>query len=170
MGLRYCNWRADHIYINKSGKMYVNFTDHIDFYKEKYPFDSRFHDWALYYSPWENNYSFDGDYFSLFILLFYVLVGRFPYDGRLMGELSFDTEAEQEYWNNEYRKRAIFIFDPDHDDNSIGTFAHERKHVDAWKNLSEDVRKLFILVFKKNNPMDADLAFNSLCKILINEE
>lgn len=168
-GLRYCNWRADHIYMTKKGNLYVNYTDHIDVYRNAYAFDKSFNDWALYYSPEEENYSDDGDYFSLLILLFYILVGRFPYDGRMMGEMTFDTKADQDYWNVEYRRRALFIFDPEHNENSIGTFAHEKKYVAAWNSLSEDLHKLFTFTFRNNNKMNAKFAFNSIYKMLIGE-
>lgn len=165
-GLRYCSWRADQIYLTKYDDVYIDFREYISGYIPSREFDKSYHNWALYTSPYEDDQNINGDYFSLFVLIFYVLIGRFPYDGKLMQEMNFESISEQDYWNEEYRKRAVFIFDQVHTENSIGTFAHEQKYLNAWNGLNKGLKDLFAAVFRKEESLDASHAFSALLQML----
>lgn len=167
---RYCSWRADQIYLSKNNNILVKFSEHIGYFEEDYEFDKSYKDWCISYNPYFENYGESGDYYSFLILIFYVLIGRYPFESREAENRTFDSEDSCKIWNDEYRKKAAFIFAPEfkNDESAIGMYSHEQKFLYAWNDLSDDLRNLFIETFKKEDAMNAKQAFNKLCKIILN--
>ena len=146
-GYAYYGWDADSVYSSVNGeRLYYDECSGTGMAEPQHPFPAA--DKAkLYCDPFQVQYGEDLDYFGMIVLLFYVLIGRFPYDGRLMDGIGAATAREQAAWYDAYRKNCIFIFDPENSINSIGTFASEEKFRQRWALLPADVKAVFTEVF-----------------------
>ncbi len=144
-GYAYYGWQAERIYISGNGLRYdfSSSTDRIQ-PEKAYPSDGRS---KLYCDPAKAAFGADLDYFAVAVLLFYILIGKYPYDGRLMDGVGAATELEQAAWYEAYRKNCVFIFDRNDHRNSVGTFAHEAKFGQRWEALPADVRAVFTETF-----------------------
>lgn len=146
-GYAYYGWYAERIYCDREGgQIFYDECSSTAMPEPEHPFPEE--DLALLYcDPFRTSYGADLDYFSLAVLLFYVLIGKYPYDGRLMDGVGRATPVEQSAWYHIYRKNCIFIFDPENRVNSVGTFAHEAQFGNRWLRLPEDVRTVFTEIF-----------------------
>ena len=113
--------------------------------------------------PWSkfnerNFFSLEDDYYSLAAMLFRLLIGRMPYQGRRMdgaGDI-MDRQRDVDLGMHtrmfeHYRDNPVFIFDESDRSNSIGLFSHEEKIVGRWEKLPEEIKELFKEVFSKDN-------------------
>lgn len=146
-GYAYYGWNPEMIYPAADGKsMIYDFSGTADRAAAEKPFPQP-GVYKLLTDPAKTQYCPDLDYFGLMVLLFYVLIGKYPYDGRLMDGIGRATALEQDAWYETYRRNSVFIFDPHDSRNSVGTFEHEKIYCARWESLPADVRALFTQTF-----------------------
>lgn len=98
------------------------------------------------------------DLYSISAMLFRLLIGRMPYQGRLMDghgdmmDLIRDTDPNGHITMFEhYHENPVFIFDKSNKTNSIGLYTHEEKFADLWNDLPERIREMFSETFTEEN-------------------
>ena len=113
--------------------------------------------------PWKvqskgEDMTLSDDYYAISAMLFRLLLGRMPYQGRLMdgqGDMMDhmrDTDpVEHERMFKVYHENPYFIFDPTDTRNAIGLYTHEEKYVMLWEALPKTVREMFIRTFSAAN-------------------
>ncbi len=149
-GYAYYGWNADHIWMaEESDRLYFDFVQNVDCRKSTKPFPTE-KNHILYCDPLKVAYDDSLDYFALIVLLFYLLIGKFPYDGKLMSGIGKSNPAEMEIWYESYRKNCIFIFDPINHSNEIGAFSSEERYIERWKSLPQDLREQLISCFRRD--------------------
>lgn len=96
-------------------------------------------------------------YYSIAVILFRLMIGRMPYQGRfmddwggIMNELKDTDETIHIQMFKEYIKQSVFIFE-ENSLNSIGDITYEEKFVERWEQLPHDMQKMFIEVFSHKN-------------------
>lgn len=121
-----------------------------------------------YYYTDGRNYLMDlaSDYYSIAVILFKILVGRLPYQGKVMEHEPNSNELEHNSWIRVYHKNTFFIFDEKDDTNQIGGetgFAKDDIFVERWEELPLHIRNMFHNVFQTANVMrlDNELIFYS---------
>ena len=88
--------------------------------------------------------SFRSQNFSLCALLFYLLMGRYAYDGSMLVGYP-DNDSYNHYVKfRDYHKIPVFIFDPADRSNAIGTFEEERRTITLWEEAPEELRGWFL--------------------------
>lgn len=165
-GYAYYGWHPEKIYPSVDGsRLYYDFSGTADRIAPEKPFPQA-GVYKLMTDPAKTQYGEDLDYFGLMVLLFYVLTGRFPYEGRLMDGIGNSAESEREAWYEVYRQNAVFIFDPHDTRNSVGTFAHEKVFLSRWEALPADVRTVFTQTFcgKQGGPKTVTLSPDELLR------
>lgn len=89
--------------------------------------------------------------YSLCALLFYLFLGRYAYDGRLLDDCP-DGDIRQHYVKfREYHKMPVFIFDPEDTSNSLGAFSEEQQVIDLWRELPASLRGMFLHTLRREN-------------------
>ena len=91
--------------------------------------------------------------YSLTAMLFYLMIGRMPYDGPLLLGLTDNNEVEHEHRYEVYHKTPVFIFDPQDSSNHLGEFAADQKVIDLWEELPEQIRELFTQTLTQQNAL-----------------
>ena len=94
------------------------------------------------------------NYYSIAVVLFKLLIGRLPYQGKVMTGEPNETEGEHKNWIKIYHKRTYFIFDEKDHTNRIGGetgFANDDTYVERWNELPQHVRNMFHNVFQAAN-------------------
>lgn len=94
------------------------------------------------------------DYYSIAVILFKLLVGRLPYQGKVMEHEPNANELEHNNWMEVYHKNTYFIFDERDDTNHIGGdtgFAKDELFVERWNGLPDHVKNMFHNVFQTAN-------------------
>lgn len=90
--------------------------------------------------------------YSLAAMLFYLMIGRYPYDGALLAGLTDNNIVEHEHRFEVYHKNPIFIFDENENNaNRLGFFAADQKSIDLWNELPEKIQSCFRNVLNKRN-------------------
>ncbi|PST48711.1 hypothetical protein COO72_06355 [Bifidobacterium callitrichos] len=87
--------------------------------------------------------------FTITSVLFRLLVGRLPYNGRIMAPEPNEPGEVHEEWCKTYHRNADFIFDPDNEVNHIGdgyTSPADNVFVRNWEKLPDGVREAFTTV------------------------
>lgn len=97
------------------------------------------------------NLDYHSQNYSLCALFFYLFLGRYPYDGRLM--TGYADSTPQEHYNKfrDYHKMPVFIFDPKDTQNNLGVFWQEQQVIALWTELPASLRKLFIQTLRQEN-------------------
>jgi len=111
--------------------------------------------------PWveldsRNCLSLSDDYYSIAAMLFRLMIGRMPYQGRLMdghGDMmdllrDIDPDTHVQMFKH-YHDNPIFIFDPEDDINNVGVVTSVEKFKDRWEDLPEEIKAMFIKTFSK---------------------
>jgi len=105
--------------------------------------------------PWcdmdaDNEMSLKDENYTVSAIIFRLMIGRMPYQGRLMdgnGNMMnhlTDTDKDTHIMMFEaYRKNPIFIFDANDTSNSIGLFTAEEKYIERWNSLPQNIKKMF---------------------------
>lgn len=103
-------------------------------------------------------FSLEDDYYSIAVILFRLMIGRMPYQGRLMDGIGDIMDRQRDVdpgmhlkMFEHYHNHPIFIFDETDRSNSIGLYSHEEKIIEKWENLPSEIRMMFNTVFSKNN-------------------
>lgn len=89
--------------------------------------------------------------YSLTAMLFYLMIGRMPYDGPLLLGLTDNNEVEHEHRFEVYHRTPVFIFDPEDSSNHLGEFAADQRVIDLWRELPEKIRSLFTETLSREN-------------------
>ena len=90
--------------------------------------------------------------YSLAAMLFYLMIGRYPYDGALLAGLTDNNIVEHEHRFEVYHKNPIFIFDEkENNENRLGFFAADQKSIDLWDGLLEKIQFYFRKILNKKN-------------------
>lgn len=103
---------------------------------------------------------FQSQNYSLTALLFYLFMGRYPYDGRLLTGYVDDSVQHHYIKFRDYLKMPVFIFDPEDKQNALGAFAEEEAIIVLWNELPEQVKEMFISTLRKPNAERTDFADN----------
>ncbi len=166
-GYAYHSFDVEHIYFSRSnGKVFFDFSigmaRHFDskVIESKVDFDSIS---IEFLPPWRSfedraHLSLVDDYYSISALIFRLLIGRMPYQGRIMDgqgdmmDLLRDVDPADHYRMFEhYHSNPIFVFDPNDKRNSIGLYTHEEKNVELWEDLPDEIKLMFIETFSNSN-------------------
>jgi hypothetical protein len=84
--------------------------------------------------------------YSLSALLFYLLLGRYAYDGNMTEHLHGDSLISHYNMLDFFLEAPIFIFDPKDRDNELGTnLQRNRETLMLWEELPSDMQELFTL-------------------------
>ena len=88
--------------------------------------------------------SFRSQNYSLCAFLFYLLIGRYAYDGALLAGYPDDNPYNHDVKFRDYHKLPIFIFDPDNTSNAVGAFEEDKAVVRLWEECPEELRGWFV--------------------------
>ena len=104
-----------------------------------------------------NRKSLDNDvisnYFSMSIILFRLLVGVLPYQGRLLEGVHNITKHDHDDWIRWYHQNPIFIFDKNENVNRISSTANPERCEVRWERLPPLIKGMFHTVFTHDNAM-----------------
>ncbi len=166
-GYAYHSFDVEHIYFARNNsKVFFDFSLGIDRHYDNSVAEATvdFNSVSIeFLPPWrsfenKNMLSLVDDYYSISALIFRLLIGRMPYQGRVMDgqgdmmDLLRDVDPADHYRMFEhYHANPIFIFDPNDKRNSIGLYTHEEKTVDLWEDLPDKIKQMFIETFSLNN-------------------
>lgn len=103
---------------------------------------------------------FQSQNFSLTALLFYLFIGRYPYDGRLLSGYADDSIQHHYVKFRDYIKMPVFIFDPEDKQNALGAFAEERVIIELWDELPEILQSVFISTLRQSNAERTNIVDN----------
>ncbi len=102
----------------------------------------------------------DTQNYSLAALLFYMLYGRYAYDGPLLHGFAA-SNIQQHYVKFEmYHKLPVFIFDKEDDRNRLGTFVDEESVIALWDESPSELRQMFEAVLKGSNATRREFSHN----------
>ena len=167
-GYAYHNYNFEHIFYNPQNmQVLFDFIPsitriHNDIY---YTEEVSFEDFGIEcLPPWmkvnENNYmDLVSDYYSITVLIFRLMIGRMPYQGRLMdayGQKMMNLLMDKDKLNHEimfkeYLSHPIFIFENSEHENTIGDMTNEERFVERWETLPECVKTMFTDVLSQKN-------------------
>lgn len=94
---------------------------------------------------------FHSQNYSLSALFFYLFLGRYAYDGRLMTGYPDDTIQQHYVKFRDYHKMPVFIFDPEDTTNSLGAFYEEQQVIALWEETPASLRELFLRTLRQDN-------------------
>lgn len=94
---------------------------------------------------------FHSQNYSLCALFFYLFLGQYAYDGRLLTGYADDTIQTHYVKFRDYHKMPVFIFDPDNTQNSLGAFFEEQQVISLWEELPHSLKELFIQTLQQEN-------------------
>jgi hypothetical protein len=89
--------------------------------------------------------------YCLTAMLFYLLIGKLPYDGPLMMGFPDTNPIEHMHKFEVYHKNPVFIFDLADTSNQLGAFAADEKFIDAWEELPIQIQEVFRETLRKEN-------------------
>lgn len=98
-----------------------------------------------------DSFDFDSQNYSLTAFLFYLFIGIYPYDGRLLTGFMDDNIQRHYVKFRNYLKMPVFVFDPDDTHNALGAFAEDEEVIELWEELPDLLKSLFINTLKKSN-------------------
>lgn len=102
-------------------------------------------------------YTWNDDSFLIAVasLVFYLMIGRMPYDGALQDDDRYDMELNPErFWGHSYSYRPFFIMDPaDGVQNSVGEYPEELVQIERYNRLSEKLKEMFCHSLRNENVM-----------------
>ena len=89
--------------------------------------------------------------YCLCALLFYLLVGKYAYDGRLLSGYLDDSPQNHYRKFNDYHKMPIFIFDPIDNQNNLRAFDEDTNAIELWNELPINIKALFQTTLRREN-------------------
>ncbi|MBQ9414346.1 MAG: hypothetical protein IJU16_04380 [Clostridia bacterium] len=133
-------------------------------------FDRHHKDWVSaqnicieFLPPWskfreDGEFSLEDDYYSLAAMLFRLMIGRMPYQGRLMDGVGDMMDRQRDIDQGMhlimveyYHEHPVFIFDETDSSNHIGLYSHEEKIIEKWEDLPKTIQDMFRATFSKEN-------------------
>ena len=97
------------------------------------------------------NVDFHSQNFSVCALFFFLFLGQYPYDGRLLTGYADDTIQAHYVKFRDYHKMPVFIFDPKDKQNALGAFFEEQQVIDLWAKLPRALKTMFIKTLRQEN-------------------
>lgn len=98
----------------------------------------------------EKYYMGNLDEYSICSILFRLMIGRMPYEGKGLSSFGdiFDPirdvdSASHQYYFEHYHKYPIFIFDLEDDSNSLGPMSENDLPRERWNALPEKIKEMF---------------------------
>ena len=95
-------------------------------------------------------YSGNIDDFSICSMLFRMMIGRMPYEGKGLNSFGevFDPirdvdRAAHEYYFEHYHQYPKFIFDPEDNSNSLGPMSENDLPKERWEKLPDKIKEMF---------------------------
>ena len=162
-GYFYTDMHLSRIYFHDDGTVYLDFSNLIFSFRDAAGWDAgqvcavedaeypiEFADPAVV-RELVPNVDFHSQNFSLCALFFYLFVGQYPYDGRLLTGYADDTVQTHYMKFRDYHKMPVFIFDPKDDQNALGAFYEEQQVIDLWEGLPQGLKELFIRTLRQEN-------------------
>lgn len=151
-------WDESHLFINtKDNSILISFNDAMTVNERNAVcIDSK-----VFFSEYTDPYAYangslydeKSECFAVASILFFLLIGRYPYEGSLMDGVPKDSESEIEYWKKNYLSHPIFIFDTNDKRNAIGDFSDEKIFLNRWQSLSDELKEMFAAFFCESNIM-----------------
>lgn len=109
------------------------------------------------FSEQHDRYQFDSDSFliSVAATLFYLLIGRMPYDGALQDDDRYDMVMNPaRFWGHCYPYRPYFIMDKaDGARNRIGEYPEELEQIARFARLSPELKEMFCRSLRHDSVM-----------------
>ena len=94
--------------------------------------------------------------YSLCALLFYLFFGQYPYNGRLLEEMT-DDDLQHHYAKfRRYHQMPVFLFDPEDASNRPGIFEADNAVQTNWESCPEVLRNVFTAVFREKSARRED--------------
>ncbi len=113
--------------------------------------------------PWrrlsaDEAFYLEDDRYSIATVLFRLITGRMPYQGRFMdgygdmmvAQRDVDPDMHIQMFRH-YHENPVFIFDREDRRNSIGTVSSEERVIDRWEALPPTIRGMFETVYSREN-------------------
>lgn len=162
-GYFYADIHLSRIYFNEMGEAYLDFSNLIFSFKDavgesakevchlepiEYPVE--FADPAVVRGL-ASNVDFHSQNFSVCALFFYLFLGQYPYDGRLLTGYADDSIQMHYMKFRDYHKMPVFIFDPNDTQNALGAFFEEQQVISLWEELPDALKKLFVQTLRQEN-------------------
>lgn len=162
-GYFYTDIHLSRVYFNDDGSVYLDFSNLIFSFKDavgdeakevchldatEYPIE--FADPAVVRGLIPN-VDFHSQNYSVCALFFYLFLGQYAYDGRLLTGYADDTIQTHYMKFRDYHKMPVFIFDPKDDQNALGAFFEEQQVIDLWNELPDALKTLFIQTLSQGN-------------------
>lgn len=89
--------------------------------------------------------------YSLAAMFFYLMFGRYAYDGKLLDGYS-DLNSREHYEKfRDYHKMPIFIFDPEDKSNALGDFEEEQAIITLWNEAPNNIKDMLTKVLSQEN-------------------
>lgn len=99
-----------------------------------------------------NAYDFFSDMYSYQTVLFKLLVGIYPFEGKnLLYKKNDDSKSGHQGWVMHYLRNVYFVFDEDDRRNRIGVMGEDIPRVKRWEALPLNLQNMFRNVFKRSN-------------------
>lgn len=89
--------------------------------------------------------------FSLTAMIFYLMFGVYPYDGRLMSGYPDDNPQQHAAKFRDYHRMPVFLFDPADSRNALGAFEEDQAVLNLWSECPEEIRTIFIRTLAQSN-------------------
>lgn len=93
------------------------------------------------------------DYFCIAVILFKMIVGVLPYEGKHVSHLARNYAHEIEEWQQQYINYPIFIFDSNDDTNRLSIATYTDVYEQRWNDLPSNIKNMFHNVFQKPNAL-----------------
>ncbi len=151
------------MYFNKEDELFLDYSGIVlymadifsknakkmcEYQENEYPIE--FADPSIYRGL-KGNLDFQAQNFSLAALLFYLMLGRYPYDGALLDGHNDNSIMNHYVKFRDYIKAPVFIFDPNDKQNALGSFAEEIDIIKLWEDLPSDLQNMFSIIFVQSN-------------------
>ena len=161
-GYLYLDFHFSRLFFSESGKLYLNFSNLIfpDGKKQQWAerefFDTQSCSYPIEFAEpaivqgKQEYFDYRSQNYSMAAMFFYLMFGRYAYDGRIMDCYVDDTERGHYEKFRDYHKMPVFIFEPEDDSNTLGLFADEQRIVELWKDAAPALRDLFLRALCQN--------------------
>ena len=155
-GYLYLDFHLSRLFFSQDGRLYLNFSNLIfpdrnkqqwaeeDFFDmEACSYPVEFAEPAIVQGK-QKYFDYSSQNYSMAAMFFYLMFGRYAYEGRLMDGYVDDSERAHYEKFRDYHKMPVFIFEPEDDSNALGLFADEQRIVELWKDAAPALRDLFL--------------------------
>lgn len=164
-GYLYLDFHLSRMFFRENGELFLNYSNLVlpFFRTEKETLDTNYQyrpEIGIYPVEFaepaiiqekQKYFDYRSQNYSMAAMFFFLLFGRYAYDGRLMDGYMDDTEREHYEKFRDYHKMPVFIFDSKDTTNALGTFADEQVILNTWNEAPEELRNMFLAVLCQKN-------------------